>query len=296
MGNKTPFAAPGKATPRNFPRRGPRSRTVVQCKRVLAGHIAIMNIRRGPVRWILRLESNVSALETLLTNPETFFRPHTLVRDGTMVTIARISLPALASQPLLLRRTNYGKPRARLRDCFRPAAPIRAFRNALALEREGIPTPSVIAAGIVRRWAVPVGGYLLVEEIQSAQSIGDYVVAHRGLPHGAVERVADAIGKLHHLGFIHGDLTIGNILLDRQMQPWFVDLERMRSCGEPVNWQLAVEDFFRFARHVRKLGPGARFGAWRLIKRYCVQRHWAGREREFVSDILEVLQRRVRDA
>jgi tRNA A-37 threonylcarbamoyl transferase component Bud32 len=255
-----------------------------------------MNVRRGAISWVLHSESDLSALETLLANPEKIFRPDTLVRDGTMVTIARVPSPLRSVESCLLRRTNYGKPRARLRDCFRPAAPIRAFRNALALEVAGIATPRVIAAGVIRTWRVPLKGYLLVEEIQSAQSIGDYVTVHRGLPHAAIERVADVIANLHKSGFIHGDLTIGNILLDQRLHPWFVDLERMGSYGSPVEWRQATEDFFRLARHVKKLGPGATFGALRLIKRYCAQRGWAKRERQLSTDIFDLLRRKVRDA
>jgi tRNA A-37 threonylcarbamoyl transferase component Bud32 len=99
---------------------------------------------------------------------------------------------------------------------------------------------------------------------------------------------------LHGKGFIHGDLTIGNVLLDARLGPWLVDLDRGRTTAGPVAWRGAVEDFFRFARHVPTLGPGARFGALRLLKAYCRERGWLGRERDFAADILKRLKQKVK--
>jgi hypothetical protein len=63
-----------------------------------------------------------------------------------------------------------------------------------------------------------------------------------------------------------------------------------------VNWREAVEDFFRFARHVPTLGFTARFAALRLVKHYCAGRHWGGREREFVLCVEKLLRRKIRDS
>jgi hypothetical protein len=100
---------------------------------------------------------------------------------------------------------------------------------------------------------------------------------------------------MHSGGFIHGDLTISNVMLDSQFQPWFIDLERAQSRFRPVNWREAVEDFFRFARHVPTLGFAARFAALRLVKHYCTERGWTGRERDFATAVLTRLRRKLND-
>ena len=256
---------------------------------------ATVSIRRGDVHWTLRANCEISALECLLRDPEgEIARQPALLRDGWLVTIARIAAAAGSNKSWLLRRINYGKPKAQLRDFFRAAAPIRAFRNALAFERNGFPTPRVIAAGIVRKFQRPIVGYLLVEELQPAWSLAEYLKIHRGMPHYAIQNISRLVAALHTRGFVHGDLTVGNVLLDTKMQPWLVDLERARSFARPVNWRGAVEEFFRFARHVPVLGPGARFGALRLLKLYCGERGWSGCEREFAADVLTRLKQKVK--
>ena len=250
--------------------------------------------RRGNVQWMVRADDDVSAHETIFREPDAELAQHQPFRDTILVTLARIPGAMPGGKSYLLRRTNYGKPMARVRDFFRTAAPIRAFRNALELEAAGIPTPRVIAAGIVRKLQKPICGYLLVEEISGASSLVDYIKAHHGVPHRTIKEMAQVITHLHEKGIIHGDLTIGNVLLDAHLKIWLVDLDRLKTQSRAVNWRGAVEDFFRFARHIPVLGPGARFGALRLLKAYCALRGWAGREREFSADVLERLKQKVK--
>jgi hypothetical protein len=208
--------------------------------------------------------------------------------------LARLPASLSGEHRWLLRRTNYGKREACVRDFFRPAAPIRAFRRGLEFERAGLPTPRVLAAGVMRRWQVPVKGYLIVQEIQPAETLVERLRAHGQITGAAIRRVAQAIVRMHESGLTHGDLTINNVLLDAQQLPWFIDLERARARPRPVNWREAVEDFFRFARHVPALGFPARFAALRLAKHYCAGRHWGGREREFVNHVQARLREKVK--
>ena len=251
-------------------------------------------LRIGSVRWVVRSAAVSESIQGLLQEPEAnFASKQSLIHDTWLVSLAPVPVPVAANGRALLRRTNYGKRHARWRDFFRTAGPLRAFQNALAMEQAGLPTPRVLAAGVARKLNVPQVGYLLVEEIAPATTLAMLARQAGGLSGTAVRRVAGEIARLHGQGFLHGDLTINNVLLDGEGRPWFIDLERARHVGRPVNWRQAVDDFHRFARHVGKFSPGAQMSALRLLKHYCVARGWSGREREFAGALYQRLKHKI---
>jgi tRNA A-37 threonylcarbamoyl transferase component Bud32 len=248
-------------------------------------------VKAGGVHWRVRSTAVAEALTALLQDPESVFaRKETLIHDTWLVTVARVNMPATLGGQALMRRSNYAKRHARWRDFFRTAGPLRAFDYALALERAGLPTPRVLAAGTVRRLNIPQRGYLLVEEIASAVTLAKLAQQATAIPPGTARRVATVIAHLHEQGFMHGDLTINNVLLDAQGKPWFIDLERGRRVNRALNWRQTIEDFHRFARHVGKFTRAGRRQAFRLLVEYCTARGWPGREREFA----EALKRRLK--
>jgi serine/threonine-protein kinase RIO1 len=256
--------------------------------------VAPVTYHAGPVHWRVRSAPVAEVIRDMLDDPEAWtIRKDVLIQNTWQVLIARVSLPLASCERALLRRSNYTKREARWRDFFRRSGPHRAFRYALALERAGIATPRVLAAGIVRSFHVPKTGYLLVEEIFPAMTLAKLAQRPGPIPAALIRRVAGMIARMHQEGFIHGDLTINNVLLDEQNQPWFIDLERGRRRWGPVSWRQAVEDFHRFARHVGKFSVPARFGALRLLKYYCAERGWTGREREFAEAIFRRLKHKL---
>ena len=266
----------------------------VQKHLTTADDMAPVTLKVGPVRWRVRSAAVAAAIHELLHDPEAWLNQKTtLIQNTRQVLIARVTLPFAPCERALLRRSNYTKPAARWRDFFRTSGPHRAFRYALALERAGIATPRVLAAGIVRSYHVPKTGYLLVEEIVPAMTLATLAQRPGPILASDIRRVAGMIARMHGQGFIHGDLTINNLLLDAQGQPWFIDLERGRRCLRPLSWRQAVEDFHRFARDVGDFSVPARLGALRLLKYYCAERGWAGREREFVEALFRRLKHKL---
>jgi len=256
--------------------------------------ISPVRVKIGDVRWELRSAAVAESVQPLLREPDApLAKKDSLIHDTWLVSVARVSMSGIPGGPWLLRRSNYAKPSARQRDFFRVAAPVRAFRNALAMEQAGVPTPRVLAAGVIRKWRVPRTGYLLVEEIPSATTLAKLAEQSGPVSQSALRRTGEAVARLHELGFIHGDLTINNVLLDDDGQPWFVDLERARRVRGAVNWRQAVEDFHRFARHVGKFRPAARLGALRLLKHYCAARGWVGRERAFAEAVFQRVKHKI---
>jgi hypothetical protein len=250
--------------------------------------VAPLALKIGRARWQVRSAAVAQLISGWLNDPDALLaNKAALTHDTLPVTMARTAWPTAPSRHALLRRNNYAKPSTRWRDVFRTAGPLRAFHTALALERAGIPTPRVLAAGVVRQLRLPRAGYLLVEEIAPATTLAKLAQQPAGIPRLTIRRVAEEIARMHERGFLHGDLTINNVLLDGQGQPWFIDLERARIIGHPANWRQAVDDFHRIARHVWKFSPGARRSALRLMITYCAARGWAGRERRFSDAIFQ---------
>lgn len=256
--------------------------------------IAPARLKAGAVRWEVRSPAAAQVIGELLRNPERFTaQRENVIHQSWLVTMVRVSLPTRLDGVWLLRRSNYAKRSAQRRDFFRIAASVRAFRNALALEAAGMPTPRPLAAGVEREFGVPQTGYLLTEEVPGALTLASLAQSEAGAPRTVLHAVAEAIARLHERGFIHGDLTINNILLDATGRPWFVDLERTRRVRGPVNWRQAVEDFHRLARHFSQFSPAGRSGALRLVVLYCAARGWAGRELEFAKAIYERVRHKV---
>jgi hypothetical protein len=248
-------------------------------------------VQAGSVKWRLFPADHARLREVLEAPDEILARPEALLQDTGLVTFSRVTLAD--GTPALLRRTNYTKPSARWRDAVRGLAVMRALHCAIALQRAGIPTPQVFAAGTVRKLGLPMAGYLVVEEVLGAVTLARCAAdpACSASPR-SVRLVAEAIAKLHLAGWRHGDLTINNILLDAQGLPWFIDLDRARRVIVPMGWLRAVEDFHRFARHVRGFRRAAWFSALRLLRHYCALRGWQGREREFAQAIARRLRRK----
>ena len=265
-------------------------KTPIEDARPMTGvreEIVPLTIRFGRVRWKVRSSATVASVQHVLREPNAFLADkNSLLKNTSRVTIGRIHSSVSEHEGWILRRTNYGSTLTVVRDCLRVSGPMRAFRAGLELERAGIPTPRVCAAGIARVFHKPVVGYLLVEEITPSLTLVECFRQRGHLPRRAVRRVAEVIAHMHKQGFMHGDLTINNILLDEDAEPWLIDLERVKFRGRPVKWHEAVEDFYRFARHVERLGPAARRAGLQLAKYYCQIRSWRGREREFATAVL----------
>ncbi|MFO0982833.1 MAG: lipopolysaccharide kinase InaA family protein [Planctomycetota bacterium] len=89
-----------------------------------------------------------------------------------------------------------------------------------------LPAPP-LAAGVVVRRGVPRSQFLLTEEVERAQTLDQHLVhASPDQRRAVLARVADAIARMHRLGFIHHDLYPRNMLVDEQHAIWLVDAWR----------------------------------------------------------------------
>lgn len=253
-----------------------------------------VSLKAGSVRWRVRSAEIAAEIRDVLDAPkEAMQRSDTVIHETGVITIVRVPLPIAAGGHALLRSNNYGRHRVRMRDFFRMSGSLRAFRNALALERVGIPTPRILAAGILRSFHVPRAGYLLMDEISPAITLAELAKRPDSIPPGVIRGLAEEIANMHGKGFIHGDLSINNVLIDENLRPWFIDLDRARRTFGPANWNNTADEFHRLARHVWKFRPCMRFAALRMLVQYCRLRGWSGREREFAEAVHRQLAKKV---
>lgn len=232
----------------------------------------VIRYQAGRLRWLVRRRVIGRDIAAILDDPDRFLlEPARLLAHSDLITLGLIPPLAAGASPLLLRRLNYRRPRHRLRDCFRPTRAERAFRHGLGLERAGVRTPRVLAAGVERCLRWPVRAYLLTEFVPDAVTLDQYLAAHRRLPRELVLRLADLLARLHTQGFSHRDLKASNILFDRAQQPYLIDLDGVRRHGGPHDPE-ALANLARLAHefglHHAKLG----WNAVRFLRRYCRQR------------------------
>jgi tRNA A-37 threonylcarbamoyl transferase component Bud32 len=232
-------------------------------------------LRFGKLRWTLRSDANVDALLRLLHEPEQFLRdPATQIKSSRVVTIAKVrGLPEVPD--LILRRLNYGKFLHRLRDVVRPTRAHRAQRNSMLLHRAGIKTPLALAAGEERLLRWPRVAYLVTEEVPGATTLAS-LHARGPIAPELLRRVAVLIAKLHGQGLSHRDLKWTNILFDKRMEPWLIDLDGVREFKTITDYQARL-DLLSLARS---------FPGWKdVLKLYCEERDRPGDLAEWTTEL-----------
>lgn len=206
----------------------------------------VCEIRLPSGRWRVRRGCLDPFLVSILERPDDFlFGAARHLKHSRDVTLA--PLPRPGNRGWVLRRLNYGKLRHRLRDFFRAARAVRAFRMGLRLEQAGIPTPRVLAAGELRRWRWPVRAYLLTEEIPGARTLAELIQMPASEARQPVRRLAVVLAWLHNQGLSHRDLKPSNVLFDDRGQPFLIDLDGVRRVRFGARSR-AVKDLTRLVR------------------------------------------------
>ena len=252
---------------------------------------AVTGYQAGRLRWFVRRQASPPEITEVLDDPDRFLvEPARLLADSDLITLAVIPPLSPSTAPLLLRRLNYRRPRHRLRDVFRPTRAERAFSHGLGLERAGIRTPRVLAAGVERCLRWPVRAYLLTEFVADAVTLDHYLTQHRRLPRELGLRLADLLARLHAQGFSHRDLKASNILFDRELQPYLIDLDGVRHHGDPHDEE-ALANLARLACEFGLDRSELGWNAARFLRRYCQQRQMQDRFRPWAKALARRLPR-----
>lgn len=114
-----------------------------------------------------------------------------------------------------------------------PSRPFRELANASALRAAGFNTPRVVAARALRSglvgWRLALVSAHVAGRIEAAEV---FERRRRGELSGPewrcfLQTLGTLIGRLHAAGFLHADLTLRNLLLERDLAAaWILDLDR----------------------------------------------------------------------
>lgn len=238
-----------------------------------------VDVRLGGLWWRVRGEA-VNPVQSVCADVErAIANASKLYKNSRNITVA--SIPG--SPPLVIRRMNYGRLRHRLKDFLRSSRARRAFERGLRLEQAGLPTPRMLAVAELRRFGWPVSAYLVSDEVPAAQTLAAAVRARAVDLRPLAERLAAVIARLHDSGFVHRDLKPSNVLLDRERNPWLIDMDGLRFVRDPSERQV-VRDLRVLATLLVKW-PHARRAALRFLVCYCRQRGLTPRIRQLAARI-----------
>jgi tRNA A-37 threonylcarbamoyl transferase component Bud32 len=229
--------------------------------------------RIGALVWTTRVDHAPAWWREVLADPDAWLEDATRhFKNSRNVTLARIPPPVPGQPGLVLRRLNYGRWRARLRDVFRRSRAHRAFRSALALEAAGLPIARALAVADRRRWRWPRHAYLVSMEIEHARTLAQIVRGPDAVSRSLAGALAVLVARLHEKGFVHGDLKASNILIAPTGEPWLIDFDGVRQFIR-VPESRAIADLARLSTGILEAGGrGSHLLALRFLKIYCGER------------------------
>ena len=120
---------------------------------------------------------------------------------------------------------------------FRRHKALREARNYRRMRSLDLNVPAVAAVGARARFAAPIDGFILTQEVPAARSADEYFAAHWGRPASTydprrrllLDESADMIANMHAAHFYHVDLQWRNILISDESgraDPFLIDCAR----------------------------------------------------------------------
>lgn len=189
---------------------------------------------------------------------------------------------------------------AAIKDVFRVSKSFRFWRQGLALSAAGFHTPRVLAAGELRRCRVMQRGFVVTEEIEG-KPLPEFLANLQRRPdrlpikREGISVLAEAIRRLHDLGFVHGDMVASNIFVaaedDCKVKFYFMDNDRTRRLPRWMPHSLWKRNLIQLNRLPL---PGIQLqDRMRFLRAYLGNPRWSRRERDFARWIeLRTRQRR----
>lgn len=145
-----------------------------------------------------------------------------------------------------------------------PSRPFRELANASALRAAGFNTPRVVAARALRSglvgWRLALVSAHVAERIEAAEVFERMRRGELGGPEWRrfLQALGALIGRLHAAGFLHADLTLRNLLFERDLAAaWILDLDRGRF-SRPLAGRARRDNLRRLYRSVRRRESRAR--------------------------------------
>jgi len=197
----------------------------------------------------------------ILERPNAF-----LLNQAQLLKHARGSIVGRA-HGLVLKRYNFRRLSAHLKNLFRRGKGIREFHRASRLFQAGIPTAAPLAAADYRHLGILWHSYLLLQEIPAAHPLNEW----KGNPYEAAHALARLLARLHKQGFYHRDLKSSNLLFDSHGRWYLIDLDGLH-IRRRISLRRTVKDLQRLAQTVKEI-PSCTPAVQRAFLRvYCRER------------------------
>jgi len=167
------------------------------------------------------------------------------------------------------------------------------LRAAIRLERSGVATPEVLAIGSARVFGPFRIQAIISRRLQGAQNLYELAAGApaRRRRREVLLRCADLLRRLHDAGFVHADLNVSNLVLERGLARetlYVVDLDRGRFRAV-VTPKERLGNLARLLRSYEKwIASGLRLSRREEI--YFL-RSYGGRDRALVRYLAEGLSR-----
>jgi hypothetical protein len=173
--------------------------------------------------------------------------------------------------------------RATVRALYHRSAVCKEFDMTAAAIERGIRTPRPLFAAERRTLGILRGQLLAFERIEPATDLEALLDPHRHPDHLPAEDVAldllrDAaqlIAQTHEEGLLHGDVSLGNFLLQGEPDSgrlWLTDMAKMEFTEEG-DGRTCEDDLAQGVNNIAISGPGVRFAA-AFLREYARARDW----------------------
>ncbi|MCK4752570.1 MAG: hypothetical protein KAS75_03925 [Planctomycetes bacterium] len=180
--------------------------------------------------------------------------------------------------PVYLKQYLYRSVWDFFKHLFRSSPAKRSFDASIMLQKAGLDAPVVI--GLFEKWAGPllIHNLLLTEEVENAKPIarGLIEMSHTGgkdtlaRRRNLIECFGETIGQMHAEGIFHGDLRIGNILVQQEKTNWrffFLDNERTKKF-QRLSSRLRLKNLVQINMFQKNVTNTDRI---RFFRKYCSQ-------------------------
>ena len=185
-------------------------------------------------------------------------------------------------------------PFGTIKDLFRQSKSFRALKQGLALAEHGFHAPFAVAAGEERDCRLLKRAFLLTVRIDGS-SIPFYLREHHAVPlslpalrekRDSLKKLALEIGRLHRLGFVHGDLVPSNIFVrteEKGVSFFYMDNDRTRRYPVWLFQRLWMRNLVQLNRFVL---PGVSLqDRMRFLKSYLGDKTWGRKERRLARQL-----------
>ena len=112
-----------------------------------------------------------------------------------------------------------------------------SWEIANAMRDSGVSTPSPVFTCTLREKGYIKENIFITTTIQNHQTLRAWLQSypHKDDVETVLSKLADNLSRMHNSGIFHNDLTIGNILLDDELEIYLVDLNRGELTNPNVN-------------------------------------------------------------